>query len=156
MDEYRCVARDALAARGAPPEFEVSAFNKAIDSCYKRDVACSWQNPRFVETYKSAALYVMRNCDNMLKFVAERDMDPKTIANASPCEIDPNKWADLVEVQRKRNEMRGCKPMATTSQFTCRKCRSKNISSYELQTRSADEPMTNFCLCIDCGNRWTV
>lgn len=156
MDEYRRVTREALAAKGAPLEFEVSAFNKAIDSCLKHGAPCSWENPRFAESYKSAALYVLRNCDRMLKFVAERDMDPKTVANASPCEISPEKWSELVDIQRKRNEMRGCKPKATTSQFTCKKCRSRNISSYELQTRSADEPMTNFCLCIDCGNRWTI
>jgi transcription elongation factor S-II len=23
-----------------------------------------------------------------------------------------------------------------------------------MQTRSADEPMTTFVTCIDCGNRW--
>ena len=26
----------------------------------------------------------------------------------------------------------------------------------QLQTRSADEPMTTFVLCLECGNRWKV
>lgn len=38
--------------------------------------------------------------------------------------------------------------------FTCRKCKSKNTFYYQQQTRGADEPMTNFVNCIDCGNQW--
>ena len=40
------------------------------------------------------------------------------------------------------------------SEFKCRKCKSKNCSHYQMQTRSADEPMTTFVTCMDCGNRW--
>lgn len=36
----------------------------------------------------------------------------------------------------------------------CGKCKSMNTTYYQQQTRSADEPMTNFCRCIDCGHRW--
>mmetsp|Transcript_41188 Transcript_41188/g.39694 ORF Transcript_41188/g.39694 Transcript_41188/m.39694 type:complete len:215 (+) Transcript_41188:254-898(+) len=38
--------------------------------------------------------------------------------------------------------------------FTCKKCGSKNTSYYQMQTRGADEPMTNFITCLDCGNNW--
>jgi transcription elongation factor S-II len=38
--------------------------------------------------------------------------------------------------------------------FTCKKCFSKNTNFYQLQTRGADEPMTNFVNCFDCANRW--
>lgn len=30
------------------------------------------------------------------------------------------------------------------------------VSCGQLQTRSADEPMTTFVLCNECGNRWKV
>lgn len=38
--------------------------------------------------------------------------------------------------------------------FICRKCKSKNTDYHQLQTRSADEPLTNFHLCNSCGHRW--
>ena len=38
--------------------------------------------------------------------------------------------------------------------FTCKKCRSKKTSYYQQQTRGADEPMTNFIECLDCGFKW--
>lgn len=158
MDEYRRVTRTVLTNKGSdfPIEFEISAFNKAIDSCSRAGAPCSWENPRFVEAYKSAALYVIRNCEMMNRLVAEREMDPKRIANASPCEVNPDKWTDLVEIRRRRNEERGCKPQAMTDEFVCKKCRGRNCQVHEAQTRSCDEATTIFLNCIDCGNRWTM
>ncbi|CAN8100942.1 unnamed protein product [Discula destructiva] len=38
--------------------------------------------------------------------------------------------------------------------LTCGKCGQKKVSYTQAQTRSADEPMTTFCECLACGNRW--
>jgi len=38
--------------------------------------------------------------------------------------------------------------------FRCGKCGQRKCAYYQLQTRSADEPMTTFITCIPCGNRW--
>ncbi|XP_038832550.1 transcription elongation factor A protein 3 isoform X2 [Salvelinus namaycush] len=38
--------------------------------------------------------------------------------------------------------------------FQCSKCKKKNCTYNQMQTRSADEPMTTFVLCNECGNRW--
>lgn len=38
--------------------------------------------------------------------------------------------------------------------YTCRKCKGKRTTQTEMQTRSADEPMTLFITCLDCGNQW--
>ena len=43
---------------------------------------------------------------------------------------------------------------ATTDQFQCGKCRQRKCQYYQMQTRSADEPMTTFVTCVNCGNRW--
>ncbi|NXD54523.1 TCEA3 protein, partial [Corvus moneduloides] len=43
-----------------------------------------------------------------------------------------------------------------TDLFQCGKCRKKNCTYNQVQTRSADEPMTTFVLCNECGNRWKV
>ena len=37
--------------------------------------------------------------------------------------------------------------------FSCGKCKSKECTYTQLQTRSADEPMTTFVYCMACGNR---
>jgi len=49
---------------------------------------------------------------------------------------------------------RGPQKKATTDQFQCGKCRQRKCTYYQMQTRSADEPMTTFVTCLNCDNRW--
>jgi len=42
---------------------------------------------------------------------------------------------------------------AMTDRYTCKKCKSKRCSYYQLQTRSADEGITTYITCLDCGQR---
>ncbi|DBA94141.1 TPA: transcription elongation factor TFIIS, variant 2 [Trebouxia sp. C0004] len=43
---------------------------------------------------------------------------------------------------------------ATTDAFQCGKCKQKKCVYYQMQTRSADEPMTTFVTCTVCDHRW--
>ena len=38
--------------------------------------------------------------------------------------------------------------------FKCGKCRGDRTTYFQLQTRGADEPMTTYITCLDCGNHW--
>ncbi|XP_062278340.1 transcription elongation factor A protein 3 isoform X3 [Scomber scombrus] len=42
----------------------------------------------------------------------------------------------------------------STDLLQCGKCKKRNCTYNQVQTRSADEPMTTFVLCNECGNRW--
>ena len=70
-------------------------------------------------------------------------------------DIYPEVWKELFEDKSKKDKIKyEFKPEAMTDIFKCRKCGSRSCSYYELQTRSADEPMTQFVNCLDCNNRW--
>eukprot|EP00539_Tryblionella_compressa_P005537 CAMPEP_0178753950 /NCGR_PEP_ID=MMETSP0744-20121128/11899_1 /TAXON_ID=913974 /ORGANISM="Nitzschia punctata, Strain CCMP561" /LENGTH=320 /DNA_ID=CAMNT_0020407829 /DNA_START=124 /DNA_END=1083 /DNA_ORIENTATION=- len=57
--------------------------------------------------------------------------------------------------ESKINEMCGIKgELLNASLFTCGRCKSTKTTSTQKQTRSADEPMTVFVLCLNCGKRW--
>jgi transcription elongation factor S-II len=43
---------------------------------------------------------------------------------------------------------------SVSKEFQCSKCNKKMVAYSQAQTRSADEPMTTFCECMNCGNRW--
>lgn len=58
---------------------------------------------------------------------------------------------------QKENMDKAMVPQAERSisaSLTCGKCGQKKVSYSQAQTRSADEPMTTFCECTVCGNRW--
>jgi len=72
-------------------------------------------------------------------------------------DFNPDKWKTLIEKQNQINEsMLNKKLKANTDQFKCRKCDGRNCNYYQLQIRSADEPMTSFITCIDCEHKWKV
>lgn len=41
-------------------------------------------------------------------------------------------------------------------EFTCSKCKSRRVVYDQLQTRKADEGVTTFLRCIDCGKKWKI
>lgn len=79
------------------------------------------------------------------------------IVNIEPDKVYPDLWEESkkmvmekreIEMNKFRTENKG------NGLFKCRKCGSKNTTYTSYQTRSADEPMTNFHFCMDCNNRW--
>lgn len=59
----------------------------------------------------------------------------------------------------KENMKKAQVPMAEKSisdSLECGRCKKKKVSYTQAQTRSADEPMTTFCECMNCGHRWKV
>ena len=77
--------------------------------------------------------------DEMLA-VSDKDFERKSISLINSKIKDENKFSPKIE--------------ASTDDFTCHKCKSKKCSYYQLQTRSADEPMTTFVTCLNCNARW--
>lgn len=78
-----------------------------------------------------------------------RTMKPQEMAND-----ELKKQMEELEKQNLFNAQSAQEQRATTDRFTCGKCKQKKVSYYQLQTRSADEPLTTFCTCEACGNRW--
>ena len=52
------------------------------------------------------------------------------------------------------NAMVAQEEKSVSTSLECGKCHQKKVSYSQAQTRSADEPMTTFCECLNCGNRW--
>lgn len=72
--------------------------------------------------------------------------------------LSPERQAEIAKIQKMNMDgaMIPKEVKAVSNMLTCPKCQAKNVSYSQAQTRSADEPMTNFCECGSCGNRWKV
>tara|TARA_B100000123_G_C25728826_1_gene428230 strand:+ start:577 stop:1092 length:516 start_codon:yes stop_codon:yes gene_type:complete len=136
---------------------EKSIFNYSISECDKRNIVKDWKNIHFVTVYvcKMKMLYFNLKKDEIKEMIKNKKIDIKNIAFLSHTEIFPAKWKDKIEEKKVRLENKYFpKIEASTDNFTCGKCKSKECTYYQLQTRSADEPMTTFVTCINCGSRW--
>lgn len=83
---------------------------------------------------------------------------PEILITMTEQELAPEQKAKDDRLARE-NMMKAQVPMAEKSISTalrCGKCGQKKVSYSQAQTRSADEPMTTFCECVNCGNRWKV
>lgn len=85
------------------------------------------------------------------------DLKPAKLVTMSSKELAPETLKQEMETLHQKNlfDAQGAvQKRAVTDRFTCGKCKKKEVSYYQMQTRSADEPLTTFCTCESCGNRW--
>tara|TARA_Y100000817_G_scaffold307043_2_gene293000 strand:+ start:368 stop:877 length:510 start_codon:yes stop_codon:yes gene_type:complete len=136
---------------------EKGIFNFTIQQADEKKILKKWSNPYFVLLYKNRLRSVYANLNNteLLDKIKKKQIRPHEVAFMTHQDMDPEKWKILLEIKKLHEEnLYSPKIDANTDDFTCRKCKSKKCTYYQLQTRSADEPMTTFVTCIDCGNRW--
>jgi transcription elongation factor S-II len=139
---------------------EKGVFNWAIKEASFRKVVKKWDNPYFVELYKTHLRSVYINLKNNPTLVAsigveEGQIKPHEVAFMSHQDLMPERWSALIEKKEKEDANRyECNIQAATDTFTCRKCRSKKCTYSQAQVRSSDEGMTTYVSCLDCGTRW--
>ena len=90
----------------------------------------------------------------LLNAIVNDEIDAQSIAFLSPHELHPKNWEK--EITKKRIAQHRKENVATTDAYKCYKCGERKCVLYQMQTRSADEPMTNFCSCLVCYSTFKV
>ncbi|CAG1982462.1 unnamed protein product [Fusarium graminearum] len=147
---------NGLAYRSTASENEV--VNKAI----------TVENAAFVKFKGETADYKkkIRSLFTNLKNKSNKELGKSVLSG----EISPEKFVVMSDDELKSEEQRKKElelekenmKMAQVPQeqksisesLECGKCKKKQVSYTQAQTRAADEPMTTFCECMACGNRW--
>ena len=144
---------------------EKNIFNSVIDYAKDNNINRRWDNKIFYNLYFSKIRSIYNNLDEnsyinnkyLLQKIKKGDIKTEDISKLSVYEIHPDNWKEIIDEKLKRDKMKyEIKPEAMTERYKCRKCGSRKCSYYELQTRSADEPMTQFFTCLNCQNRWKM
>ena len=136
---------------------EKGIFNYALKEATNRKVVKKWDNQYFVQIYldRLRSIYINLKNTEILEQIKNGTIQAHIVAFMSHQEMRPDKWKELIEEKAKRDANKFEQNIeASTDTFTCRKCKGNKCTYYQMQTRSADEPMTTFCSCILCGNRW--
>ena len=140
---------------------EAGIFDTAFDAANRFHVIKSWKNPRFVRLYYNRAYGVVSNMalegSRLKQRVVDRELAAESLAAMSPHEMFPENWKEIMDLKVRHNEhILEERPAAMTDSFKCGKCKKRECIYQELQLRSADEPMTLFITCLNCGNRWKI
>jgi transcription elongation factor S-II len=136
---------------------EKGIFNWTIQHAGKYNIVKKWSNPYFITLYidRLRSVYINLKKPEVLSAVLSENIKAQDLAFASHQEMCPEKWKKLIEDKKVRDKQKYEPNIeASTDNFTCNKCKSKKCTYYQLQTRSADEPMTTFVTCLECGKRW--
>jgi DNA-directed RNA polymerase subunit M/transcription elongation factor TFIIS len=146
-------------------DMEIGVFNHSLAKADEKRVAKNWRNPRFRSIYESKARSVVCNVDpngyvgnmRLLKRLHEGEFKPHDIAFMEPGNMFPERWRHALDAKLQRDEyITNARPAAMTDQFRCGRCKKRECSYMELQTRSCDEPASIFVQCHCCGNRWRI
>ena len=136
---------------------EIGIYNYTINEAKNRKIVKKWDNPYFTQIYTDRVKTILKNLKISEKLLNTllNSKKPHEIAFMTHQEMNTDKWQSIIDEKMKRDKSRYETRMeASTDTFTCRRCKSKECTYYQMQTRSADEPMTTFVTCINCNNRW--
>uniref|UniRef100_A0A6C0I4J2 TFIIS-type domain-containing protein n=1 Tax=viral metagenome TaxID=1070528 RepID=A0A6C0I4J2_9ZZZZ len=133
---------------------EIAIYNYAIKEATNRKIIKKWENPKFVILYTDRLRTILYNLNSpdLLQQVLSKELTPQALVFMTHQEMKPERWTKLIDDKIKRVASKlTTNHQASTDMFTCKKCKGKRTTFYELQTRSADEPATIFITCLDCG-----
>ena len=157
---------------------EISTLNWAVQTARRSNQDASWENPLFRKIYKNKVHWLMtelRRPNHMVSFATvvegdqvrvqinlvnqlayrlkTKELDIKNLANY-PADI---LWPDgpaaktafkIKERDNAREQAKAQMDEDYVGQFKCGKCKSVKTTYYQMQTRSADEPMVRFLVLL--------
>jgi len=136
---------------------EKGIYNWALNDASNRKVVKKWDNAFFVLIYVGHLRTIFTNLkrDNVKEWITTNRIKAHELAFMTHQEMAPEKWQEYIQAKSIRDKNKfEVNIEAATDIFKCKKCYSKKCTYYQMQTRSADEPMTIFVTCVECGTRW--
>jgi len=169
MEPLRAYALDKIAevynlpaASAKVKNTEISIQNWVYAHTANHEENASWENPEYRWRYKQrvmSILFNLRKNPALVEAVTQtKTVNPADIGGMKPEHLWPEgPYAKALVKHSERDLMLRMLAMKEDDAYegilTCPKCKGKKTTYYQMQTRSADEPATNFCSCA-CGHRW--
>lgn len=136
---------DEILAVGRQVEAAAYANAGDVNEAYKTKIRSLFQNLK------------SKSNPQLRQRVLSGDIPPKKFVVMTHDEMksdERRKEDEKLEKENMNQALVAQVPKSISTEFQCGKCKKKMVSYSQAQTRSADEPMTTFCECQNCGHRW--
>ena len=158
-----CPVRDLVKQRyveiGIPSDIanalEVALLQRCIRDCAKQGIEVTWANVAFWNHYRGRCIQFYENAPDWIPKLVSGELTPAAFAEMTVVELSPKRWKAQIEAQIEKEKHLYSPSGSASIYFYCSSCKKKTkCDYYQMQTRSADEPMTTFVTCLECDRRW--
>lgn len=159
------VGGEAGLADGVVRDVERAIFNFTVQFCGEKGVSLSWDSALLRGLYHNKAMSVCANLDPggyvgnavTLGRLRRGEISPHDVAFLKPDAHLPEQWEPIVSAKMRKDKYAyEVTYVPNASEIKCFKCKKNQVYFYEIQSRSADEPTSLICTCLNCGNRWRM
>jgi transcription elongation factor S-II len=145
-------------------ELEKHLLNMIVQLCKTSGIDVDWANKIFWNTYRDKAISLyenlrtdgyVRNKHNWAEKLLSGEVDAKTFVEMPAEEMCPSRWKEALDKIIETDIKLYSKDLSASIYMYCSRCKKKSkCDYYQMQTRSADEPMTTFVTCLECDREW--
>lgn len=146
-------------------ELELCMLHFINNNAIREGIEVDWSNRVFWNFYRNKAIYYyenlrgtdsyVQNDENWLTKLKNKELTPQVFVEMSAMEMCPKQWKETIERIMESERKLYSKNMNASIITWCSGCKKKSkCDYYQLQTRSADEPMTTFFTCLECDKKW--
>jgi len=144
-------------------ELEHNILVHVIELCKSISIDIDWSNKIFWNTYRSKSISIYENIktdgytkdQNWAIKLNSKEITPKTFVELPAQEMCPSLWKDALDRIIDAEIKSHTKTSSASIYMFCSRCKKKSkCDYYQMQTRSADEPMTTFVNCLECDKQW--
>ncbi len=146
-------------------DFEIALLRSISEIANKELIDKDWSNKIFWNLYRNKAVSLyenlrgtesyVQNKGDWLQKLKTKELDCQTFVDMSAMDICPQRWKSVIEKIIESEKKLYSKNDVASIIIWCSSCKKKSkCSYYQMQTRSADEPMTTFVTCLECDKKW--
>lgn len=158
---------EILGTRELAVEFEVEVLRSLKTLAIKETIEVDWGNRVFWNLYRNKAISLYENLKGKDSYVGNKEdwlgkLKSKELTISQFVEMNafdmcPSRWKATIEKIIETEKKLYSKKDSASIFMWCSSCKKKSkCDYYQMQTRSADEPMTTFVTCLECDKQWKI
>jgi DNA-directed RNA polymerase subunit M/transcription elongation factor TFIIS len=146
-------------------QLENAMLHHVSDQSIKDAIEVDWGNRVFWNMYRSRAISIhenlkgidsyVQNKENWLSRIKSGEVSVQSFVEMNAIDMCPARWKAAIEQIIETEKKMYSNTSAASIFMWCSGCKKKSkCDYYQMQTRSADEPMTTFVTCLECDRQW--